>query len=113
MESVVIIFDFFFAMLFFCDQYRSCTPKLVWVNPRILIYGKRRSQRANSSHSISMMCLHNHLITIAQFFCSFRARVSRLKYCRCLCCIRLRFSCYRSAPFFARFALFGFSAPRF
>ncbi len=59
MEKVVIIFDFFFRDTLFSVQYRSNAPKLVWVIPRISVYGKRRSTHSFLSDSIADNRMHN------------------------------------------------------
>jgi hypothetical protein len=41
MENTVIICECFFRDALLYVQYRSYPPKLVWVIPRILSYGKR------------------------------------------------------------------------
>jgi hypothetical protein len=58
MENVVIIFDCFFRDAFYCAQYRTNAAKLVWVNPRILVYGKRRSRCPYTSQSATIYNIH-------------------------------------------------------
>ena len=52
-------FDFFFRDTLFSVQYRSNAPKLVWVIPRISVYGKRRSTHSFLSDSIADNRMHN------------------------------------------------------
>ncbi len=58
MENVVIIFECFVRDAFYCEQYRTNASKLVWVNPRILVYGKRRSRRPYTSHGATIINIH-------------------------------------------------------